>query len=405
MQQLYINSFDFTDKILFTLAIVILFTCLLYWSSIKLGKPMIIGGIISGLIISHVNLPVKYFDIERCAVIGNFGMVLFMMLIGTEFNFKRLLVNKSNIALPILLTIIPFVLGFTLLPIFIHFQLLDGYAISHRWLIAVFIGIAVSMSTFSILIMFVNNTKLSYTKIGKLAIFCATFEEATFWMVFAIILTFFQKNAELSLSPLSILAGYVIFVLFILPYLIRYMVNKITSEVIMLGFIVGGCLLSAVLADFVNLHQIFGGFIFGALLPKDNILIRKFREYLLEFIIIILLPIYFVKTGIDASANLSFDYITIVISLIFILVSLLGKYGAAFLAGKMWSFTNKEVIILGSLLSIRGTMEVAILNVGKEVGLIQSKLYGGLVIMTLVTTWIATTVSLYVNKNKKTAEL
>jgi len=403
MQQLYINHFDFTDKVFFTLAIVILFTCSMYWLSIKLGKPMVIGGIISGLIISHIKLPIKYFDINNCAVIGDFGMVLFMMLIGTEFNFRRLLVNKSTMALPIILIIIPFVLGFALLPLFIHFKLLDVYAISHRWLIAVFIGIALSMSTFSILIMFVNHTQLRYTKIGKLAVFCATFEEGTFWVVFAIILTFFQKNSELAWSPVLTLFVYVFFVLFIMPYLIRYMVSKITTELVMLGFMVGGCLFSAVLADFVNLHQIFGGFIFGALLPKENELIHKFRQYLLEFIVIILLPIYFVKTGIDASANLSLDYITVILSVIFIVVSLFGKYGAAFVAGKVWNFTSKEIVILGSLLSIRGTMEVAILNVGREVGLLQAKLYSALVIMTLVTTWIATTVSLYFDKHKKTS--
>lgn len=394
----YINYFDLTDKIFFTMAVVILFTCIIYKFALKLGKPMVVGGIISGLIISHIPLPVRYFDIESCTVIGNFGIVLFIMFVGTEFNFKRLLIDKTNMVIPAILILIPFALGVITYPILFRFGLIDGYASSHRWLVAIFIGIAVSMSTFSILIMFVNNTRLKYTKIGKLAVFCATFAEGAFWVLFAIILAYFQKNSQIRVAPVFYLIGYVSFVIFIMPCLIKKLVSHISTSLVMLCFIVGGCLLSAVVADLVNLHPIFGGFIFGALLPRENHIIKKLREHLLEFIVVILLPVYFVKTGIEASTNLSFDGITLVISLIFIAVSFLGKYGGALIVGKIWNLSHKEIMVLGSLLSIRGTMEIAILNVGHEVGLLGSKSYSALVIMSLFTTWVATSISLAIGK-------
>ena len=400
MQNSYMNYFDLTDKIFFTLAIVIIVTCISYKFTIKLGKPMVIGGIISGFILSHVPLSEKYFNIDQCTILGNLGIVMFMMFVGTEFNFKRLLVNKTNIILPVILVLVPFILGFTIYPLLLSLGLIDAYGIQHKWMVALFIGLALSMSTFSILIMFVNNTSLRFSRIGKIAIFCATFEEGAFWIIFGIILAFFQQNLEIKIAPMVYLIAYLIFVIFISPYVIKKIVNKISTELTMLGFIVVGCLLSAVLADLVNLHPIFGGFIFGVLLPKNNHIIHKLRGYLMEFIIIILLPIYFVKTGMDASTNLSFDSITIIISVIMIAVSFLGKYGGAFIVGRIWNFSNNEVMILGSLLSIRGTMEVAILNVGHEVGLLGTKPYSALIIMTLVTTWLATTLSSFFNKHK-----
>ena len=401
MQNSYVNFFDLTDKIFLTLAIIILFTCLMYRFTQKLGKPMVVGGILAGLIISHIPLSVKYFDIARCTVVGNFGIVLFMMFVGSEFHFRRLIADKANILLPFILILVPFILGFIMYPFLVRLHLINAYGQTHKWVVSVFFGIAISMSTFSILIMFVNNTRLRFSRIGKIAIFCASFEEGAFWMIFGIVLVFFQKSEAIQLLSIIYFVLYGLVMLFVMPKLIKVIVSSLTSEIAMLGFIVGGCLLSAVVADVVNLHPIFGGFIFGVLLPKNNRIIHKLREYLLEFIIIILLPVYFVKTGIDASAHLSINTLTIFLSVAFIIVSLLGKYGGAFIVGRIWSFSNRESLVLGSLLSIRGTMEVAILNVGHEVGLINTVLYSALVVMTVITTWIATSLSLYFDKQNK----
>ena len=168
----------------------------------------------------------------------------------------------------------------------------------------------------------------------------------------------------------------------------------------MLSFIIVGCLLSATLADLVNLHQIVGGFIFGIMLPKDNLIVRKIRGQLLDFIIIILLPVYFVQTGMNASINLKLDVATAILSCILILISIIGKYSGAWLAGKYSGFNNQDVLLFGSLLSIRGVLEVAILNIGVEVGLINHQAYSALVVMVLVTTWMATSISLHFNKQK-----
>lgn len=322
-----------------------------------------------------------------------------MMFVGSEFNFRRILaVDKTNIILPFIIILIPFLLGAVTYLLLLKLGLIDSFGISHKFLIAIFIGIAVSMSAFSMLVMFINNTKLKFSRIGKVAIFCATFEDAVFWILFAIVLACFQENGYMHATPIIYLGLYILFIIYIMPFIINKIINKIHTSLSMLGLIFGGCLLSANLADLVNLHPMFGGFIFGLSLPRNNAIIKQLREHLLEFVIIILLPVYFVKTGIEASTSLSFDQSTMMVCIIFILISFLGKYGSAFIVGKTWHFSNKEIVLLGSLLSIRGTIEIALLNVGMEIGLLESKTYSALVIMSLITTWFATSLTLYLDK-------
>lgn len=133
------------------------------------------------------------------------------------------------------------------------------------------------------------------------------------------------------------------------------------------------------------------------LLPRNNILIEKVRAQLDGFVAIILLPVFFVKIGMDASSKLQFDMVSVYLSLIFILVAIIGKYGSALIGGKFAHISIKDSVLLGSFMSIRGVTEVAVLSVGREVGLISQSTFTALVITVMVTTWIGTTITTYYN--------
>lgn len=261
MNNLYINYFDDVDKVFLTLFVIILFTGAMYRLSVLLGKPMIIGGILSGVILSRIPFPAKYFDIQSCSIFGSLGIVFFLMFIGSQFNLTQIVKSKFNRVIPLILICFPFILGALMIPILIKFGMVNLYARQHILLITGYLGLTMSVTALSMVSMFINYSYFKFSKVGKLAIYTATVGECVFWVIFGVILIYFQQNESLVLSKSINLILYVLFILHIAPRLIKYIVSKIQTKIAMLWFIVIGCLLSAVLSDLADLHQIFGGFI------------------------------------------------------------------------------------------------------------------------------------------------
>ncbi len=402
MGALYINYFDNIDKVFITLSVIIFCTGAMYRLSILLGKPMIIGGLLSGVLLSHIPLSTKYFDIQSCSIFGSLGIVFFLMFIGSQFNFSRIIRSKFHRTVPFILIFIPFVVGALMIWVLLKFKMVDLYGQKHIILIAGYLGLTVSVTSLSMITMFINYSYFKFSKVGKLAIFTASIGEIAFWLIFGVILIYFQQNETLVLERSIGLAVYVVFLLHVAPKLIKYFVSKIETQIAMLWFLIIGCLISAVIADMVNLHQVFGGFIFGVLLPKHNVLINKVRAQLDSFVSIILLPVFFVKTGMDASVNIKFDSVSIYLSIIFIVIVIIAKYGSAIIGGKLAHISVKDSFVLGSFMSIRGVTEIAILSVGREIGLINQNTFTALVVMVMVTTWLGTNITTYYNS--KTAK-
>lgn len=210
-----------------------------------------------------------------------------------------------------------------------------------------------------------------------------------------VILIASQKNYIVTtFAPVHFIV-YLIFILGISPKLLAYIVKRIKKESTMLVFIVVGCFASAALADSVNLHQIFGGFLFGLILPRNNQIIIKLRKSLFLIINTVLLPIYFVETAIAAKIIPSFNYPTLLMIAIFTSIALLGKFSGSFITGKLFGMSNTESTMLGSLLNLRGIIEIVLLNVGLDIGIINDKMYTILLVMTMICTIFATSMSLH----------
>lgn len=414
------NGFDSVDKLFFTLTVVVLTTNVIYLFMNKLNRPIVLGGVFAGVLIHHMNISPMFFDINTCAGLGQMGIVLFMMLVGNQLSYRNLFQRKIYMSVTLLNMLIPFILGFIVAGYLVKYQMTgyydpnvsmtpDYYAIkttqianhvnAHvELMFKVFVGLAVSMTAFPILSMFLTHTNLTNTVVGRIALLCGFVAEIVFWVVLGIILVTTQKNMTFTWFKPFDIVFYIIFITLVAPRLISYIVSKIKTERTMLGFMVVGCFAFAALADTVDLHQVFGGFIFGLLLPRGNPLIDAIRIRLSDLVNVTLLPIYFVQTGIVANIHFAVDPLTLYLAGVFTLIALVGKFSGGFITGKILGLSNSDSSMLGSLLNMRGIIEIVLLNVGLDIGLISEKMYTILIIMTLICTFIATTFSLKFGK-------
>lgn len=417
-----INQFDAIDTLFLTLSIALLTTNLIYRLMAKFNRPIVLGGILSGIVINYLHIPKGYFNIDTCAGLGQLGIVLFMMLVGNQLNYKNLFKRKLHTPLLILNMLIPFVLGF----------ICTGYLLKHDYspytqitgiysspntvfyshdgnfsnipfelILQIFIGLAVSMTAFPIVSIFLSNANLTNSIVGRIAILCSFVDEIIFWIILGIVLLSVQKDTIItSFKPVDIVF-YLIFIIYIAPKLSNLIIRQIKNETAMMAYLIIGCCISSALSDAVNLHPIFGGFLFGLILPKNNPTIESVRKHLTSMVSITLLPIYFVQTGIVANIHISLDFTTMFLVIIFTLIAFLGKSGGAFITGRILGLNNTNSILLGSLLNMRGIIEVVLLNIGLDAKIINEKMYTVLVGMTILCTFIGTLISLRLTKLSK----
>ena len=392
------NYFDAIDCMFLTITIIMAVTYAVYAIGLKFNRPLVLSGLIAGIIINNSHLPQKYFNIHSCGGLGDVGIVLFMMLLGSQFQFKALFQHKRDSLISLISISLPLMIGFFFAPLLVKYDLASPVTQSTMTIFSIFIGIAVSMTAFPLLSLFIGHTNLINSKIGNLAVLCGSVDEVVFWILLGSVLILSQKSAILGSFALHGAILYGIFMVFIAPRLIKFICSKISSARNMLGFMLIGCFLSAVLADMVNLHEIFGAFLFGLLLPSDNQYVQRSREQISEFITLMLLPIYFVKSGMLANFHVILNEKIIILSILITLIAIVGKFSGAFITGRILGYSRNESMLLGSLLNMRGIIEVVILNIGLELNIISESVYSMFIIMTIVSNFFATAVSLHVNK-------
>ncbi|MBP9741913.1 MAG: cation:proton antiporter [Burkholderiales bacterium] len=409
-----INQLDTTDTLFLTLSIVLLTTNLIYKFMTKFNRPIVLGGLIAGIIINYLNIPKQYFNINTCNGLGQLGIVLFMMLVGNQLNYKNLFRHNLHIPILFLNSLIPFILGFIYTGYLIKHNYIPYTSITNLYTAAskisfngnnitnahfefmfeIFVGLAVSMTAFPLVSMFLNNANLTDSKVGRIALLCGFVNEIFFWIVLGLVLVTGQKDDIInSFKPFYIIF-YLLFIVYIAPKLLNFIIQHIKTETGMIAFMIIGCCISSALSDAVNLYPIFGGFLFGLILPKSHPLIDKVRKYLINMVNVTLLPIYFVQTGIIANIHISLDFTTMFLVLIFTLIAFLGKSSGSFITGKIIGLNTSNSLFLGSLLNMRGIIEIVLLNIGLTVGIINEHMYTVLVGMTMICTFIATIMSL-----------
>ena len=378
---------------------IIIVARLFGWVFKKIGQPSVIGEIIAGILLGP-SLIGMYFPEFSAALfpaksLGNLqflsqiGLILFMFVIGMELDLK-VLKNKAHEAVVIshASIIIPFALGMSLAYFIYQSFAPEGVQFLS---FALFLGIAMSITAFPVLARIVQERGIHKTKLGTVVITCAAADDITAWCILAAVIAIVKAGSFLSSLYIMFLAlGYIITMIYIIrPFLKRvgdlHETRENLSKSIVAIFLLI-LLLSSYATEVIGIHALFGAFMAGAIMPENVRFRNIFIEKVEDIALVMLLPLFFVFTGLRTEIGLLNDPYLWKITGLIILVAVIGKFLGSALAARFVGQSWKESLTIGALMNTRGLMELVVLNIGYDLGVLTPEIFTMMVIMALVTT-------------------
>lgn len=367
----------------------------------KIGQPTVIGEIIAGILlgpsfVGHYFPEFSVFlfpkeSLPNLQFFSQIGLILFMFIIGMELDLN-ILKKKAHEAVIIshASIILPFVLGVGL-----AYSMYLNYAPENVNFLSfsLFIGIAMSITAFPVLARIVQERQLTKTKIGAIAITCAAVDDVTAWCILAAVIAVVKAGSIVSSIYTVLLA--VLFVILMLkiirPFLKRigdiYSHQDTLSKPVVAIFFVT-LLVSSYLSEIIGIHALFGAFLAGVIMPQNLHFRNIFIEKVEDISLVLLLPLFFVLTGLRTQIGLLNNFEQWKTCAVIILVAVSGKFLGSTLAAKFTRLNWKDSLTIGALMNTRGLMELVILNIGFDLGLLSPQVFAMMVIMALFTTFM-----------------
>lgn len=368
----------------------------------KLKQPAVVGEIIAGIVLGPSLFGMLWPDgmkavfpaasLSSLQFLSQIGLAFFMFIVGMELDIEKIK-HKAHDAVMIshASIIIPFFLGVTL-SYFIYQQFAPANVSFLGF--SLFMGIAMSITAFPVLARIVQERKLSGTPLGTMAITCAAADDVTAWCILACVVAI-VKAGSLAGAAVTILLAlvFVMGMLYIIkPWLQKRMVKAnqegqtITQRNVALAFFV--LLISGYLAEIIGIHMLFGAFLAGVIMPAEGNIKNMLTGKLEDVSILILLPIFFAFTGLRTQIGLLNEgHLWAVFGMI-MLVAVGGKFGGSTLAAKLVGQPWPEALSIGALMNTRGLMELVVLNIGYDLGILTPQIFAMMVLMALATTFM-----------------
>ena len=364
----------------------------------RLGQPQVCGEIAAGLILGpslfggfFPDLFQKVFDPsvgQIFSVMSQLGLVLLMFLIGLEFDFGHLKENRRTaLSVSVVGIVVPFALGF-LLGLYMHRQLgLQGSSLNF----ALFMAAAMSITAIPILGRIMIELNINRTRLGSLTISAAAVDDAAGWIILALVTAIVRSTfdpVKLSLMVAEVI-GFAVFMLFIVrPLLIRWIRGIADLTINTLAILLILIFLAAAVTNLIGIFSIFGAFFFGALLHDQHEFVAAIRRRLSDFVTVFFLPIFFTYTGLRTDiGSMSGTTLWTFCGLV-LLAAMAGKFGGCTLAARANGLPWRESSIIGVMMNTRALMELIVINIGYDLGIIPKSVFFMLVFMAVVTTYI-----------------
>lgn len=370
------------------------------WALRFVGQPSVIGEMAAGLLLgpmvagalwpeAHAQLFAKPL-LAGLSSLSTLGLVLFMFLIGLELRPQQGVKAQLRAAgwVGVVSTAVPMLLGLAIAPL-LHPSLAPaGVAF---WPFALFVAVALSITAFPVMARILRDRGLTRTPYGQLSLSAAALVDVFAWVLLAVVVAL--AGADEGLASLGkILTGMValsafVFLLLRPAYawlLRRHAPDGETSATVMAALMLG-LLACALLTEWLHLHAVFGAFLFGACLPRDDRLLHSLAERLEPVSVVVLMPLFFALAGLGTTAGAlsgaGLGAMTLILA-----VAVIGKVAGGTAGARIAGYGWGDSLATGALMNARGLMELIVMKVGLDAGLIGPELFTMLLVMALVTT-------------------
>jgi Kef-type K+ transport system membrane component KefB len=368
----------------------------------RLGQPQVCGEIAAGLILGPSLLggmfPTAFASLFDPAVapvlniLSQLGLVLMMFLIGLDFDFGHLGGNHwTAISVSITGIVFPFALGFGL-GLYMHPLVAAG---GSAYGFALFMATAMSITAIPVLGRIMIELNIQRTRIGSLTISAAGIGDAIGWILLALVTAIVQSEFDplkLSLMIAEVIAFAAIMILAVRPLLVRairrffHTHGDLTLD--MLAALLLIVFLAAVITNVIGIFSVFGAFLLGAILYDQQEFAAAVHRRLNDFITVFFLPIFFTYTGLRTDVgSMSGASIWLFCGLVLV-VAMAGKFGGCTLAARWSGLPWRESSIIGVMMNTRGLMELIVINMGYDLGIIPKNVFFMLVFMAVFTTYM-----------------
>ncbi len=367
----------------------------------RMQQPLVIGEIVAGLILGPSVLGALFPNafstlfpeqsIHVLQQLSQLGLIFFMFIIGMELDTKAFQ-KSANKALLISAAgiVIPFVSGI-MLAYYLHREFTDGkFQLIY---FALFMGTTMCITAFPILARIVQERKLTKTPVGVMAISVAAIGDVVAWCLLAVVIAI-VKAGGFSNSFLTIVFSVLyILLMFYVVKPIMYRIGHVYSSreamikpIVALVFLL--ILVSSLLTEVIGIHALFGAFMAGVIMPENLNFKRVFTEKIEDLSLVVLLPLFFVSTGLRTEIGLINTGHLWMICLLITGVAIVGKFGGTLLASRYVGLNWNHSLTLSVLMNAKGLMELIVLNIGYELGILSPEIFAMLVLMALITTVI-----------------
>jgi Kef-type K+ transport system membrane component KefB len=367
----------------------------------KIGQPTVIGEIIAGIFLgpSFIGMFFPEFSdflfpkssLPNLQFISQIGLILFMFIVGMELDLNTLK-KKAHEAVIIshASIIFPFALGMGL-----AIYMYEDFAPPQIGFLSfsLFIGISLSITAFPVLARIVQERQLTKTKLGAIVITCAAADDITAWCILAAVIAIVKAGSVVSSFYIILMAiAYVFLMLRVLrPFLKRlgdiYSNEDTLSKPVVAIFFVT-LLVSAYITESIGIHALFGAFMAGVIMPQNLHFRNIFIEKVEDVALVLLLPLFFVFTGLRTQIGLLNEVHLWQTCALVIMLAVAGKFIGSALAAKFVGQSWKDSLSIGALMNTRGLMELIVLNIGFDLGILSPSVFAMMVLMALLTTFM-----------------
>lgn len=384
------------------MAVIIAACRVVGWAARRwLGQPQVVGEMLAGVLLGPSlfglfapSLQQALFPPESRSILfvgAQLGVGLYMFLVGLGFRSDHFRANgRSAAAVSISGMAAPFLVALLVTPWLIDKGLFGASVTPFQ--ATLFMGAAISITAFPMLARIIHERGLSGTPLGTLSLSAGAIDDAGAWTVLAIVLASFGGGPEIAIRALAGGALFAIIMLALGPRLLgplgRWAERDGAVSSGLLGTVLILFMLAAFAMDAVGIHAVFGGFVLGAVIPRGR-LAEELRRMLEPVTVVLLLPIFFTFSGLNTQLSLVADPALLGVAAAILIASILAKGVACWAAARLTGQDNPTSLAIGALMNARGLMELIIINIGLQRGVIGPELFSIMVLMAVVTTLMA----------------